>query len=119
MNDSFIEPSHTGISYSFTADGFYEEAYYRAVANRTLALWTVLEESANGDPATKPSCPSSIMQFQHGTFVENADGSLTLTPFSVDGRELISAPCSGSTSAYLRYDQAETMEVCISTSFSE
>lgn len=54
------------------------------------------------------------MQFQHGTFVENADGSLTLSPFSVDGRELISAPCSGSTSTYLRYDQAETMEVCVS-----
>jgi hypothetical protein len=34
INDSFIEPSHTGISYSFTADGFYEEAYYRAISNR-------------------------------------------------------------------------------------
>lgn len=34
VNDSFIEPSHTGISYSFTTDGFYEEAYYRAVSNR-------------------------------------------------------------------------------------
>jgi hypothetical protein len=34
INDSFIEPSHSGISYSFTADGFYEEAYYRTIANR-------------------------------------------------------------------------------------
>ncbi|TAQ90246.1 hypothetical protein B7494_g1413 [Chlorociboria aeruginascens] len=33
INDSFIEPSLTGISYSFTSDGFYEEAYYRAIAN--------------------------------------------------------------------------------------
>jgi hypothetical protein len=32
--DKFTEPKHTGISYSFTADGFYEEAYYRAIANR-------------------------------------------------------------------------------------
>jgi hypothetical protein len=32
--DEFIEPSLTGISYSFTPDGFYEEAYYRAIANR-------------------------------------------------------------------------------------
>jgi hypothetical protein len=38
VNDSFIEPSHTGISYSFTADGFFESAYYRAVSNR---MWTL------------------------------------------------------------------------------
>jgi len=33
-SDRMTEPAHTGISYSFTADGFYEEAYYRAVSNR-------------------------------------------------------------------------------------
>lgn len=36
VNDKFTEPQHTGISYSFSADGHFEEAYYRAVANRTL-----------------------------------------------------------------------------------
>jgi hypothetical protein len=35
VNDHFTEPKHTGISYSFSADGFFEESYYRAVANRT------------------------------------------------------------------------------------
>ena len=35
VNERMFEPDHTGISYSFTADGFFEEAYYRAVANRT------------------------------------------------------------------------------------
>lgn len=35
VNEMMFEPDHTGISYSFTADGFFEEAYYRAVANRT------------------------------------------------------------------------------------
>jgi hypothetical protein len=93
VNDTFIEPSLTGISYSFTADGFYEEAYYRAVSN-----------------PTKPSCPQAIMQFQHGTFVENADGSLSMSPFSVDGRQLQSDPCSSSTSTYTRYNQSETMQ---------
>lgn len=34
VHDKLIEPSHTGVSYSFTGDGFYEEAYYRAIANR-------------------------------------------------------------------------------------
>ena len=35
VNEKFTEPKHPGISYSFTADGYFEEAYYRAVANRT------------------------------------------------------------------------------------
>lgn len=34
IKDRLKEPSLTGISYSFTADGFYEEAYFRAVSNR-------------------------------------------------------------------------------------
>ena len=34
INDKFLEPNLTGISYSFSADGHYEEAYYRAIANR-------------------------------------------------------------------------------------
>jgi len=92
-NDSFIEPSHTGISYSFTADGFYEEAYYRAVAN-----------------PTNPKCPQAIMQFQHGTVVMNANLSLSFTPFAVDGRQLQSDPCSGDTSTYTRYNQSELMQ---------
>ncbi|KAI0999491.1 hypothetical protein K3495_g8708 [Podosphaera aphanis] len=93
VDDVFIEPSHTGISYSFTSDGFYEEAYYRAIAN----------------PRT-PSCPQAILQFQHGTFVENADGSLTLSPFAVDGRQLQSDPCSSRYALYTRYNQSETMQ---------
>ncbi|PQE28945.1 putative rot1 protein [Rutstroemia sp. NJR-2017a BBW] len=93
VNDSLLEPTHTGFSYSFTTDGYYEEAYYRVIAN----------------PAT-PSCVSSIMQWQHGTYVENSDGSLTLTPFSVDGRQLLSAPCDADTATYTRYNQTETLK---------
>ncbi|OWP03466.1 hypothetical protein B2J93_7484 [Marssonina coronariae] len=93
VNESFIEPKLTGISYSFTADGFYESAYYRAISN----------------PRT-PSCPAAIMQFQHGTVVENTDGSLSLTPFSVDGRQLLSDPCEGDKAIYTRYNQSETMK---------
>ncbi|KHJ33111.1 putative protein rot1 [Erysiphe necator] len=92
IHDVFIEPSHTGISYSFTADGFYEEAYYRAVPN-----------------PSKPSCPKAILQFQHGKFIENLDGSLTLTPFAVDGRQLVSNPCSKH-AVYTRYNQSELMK---------
>lgn len=33
VKDKMTEPPLTGISYSFTADGHYEEAYYRAGSN--------------------------------------------------------------------------------------
>ncbi|KAF7588755.1 Reversal of tor2 lethality [Aspergillus hancockii] len=91
INDKFIEPSLTGISYSFTEDGHYEEAYYRAVSN----------------PAD-PSCPKGIMQWQHGNFVVNSDGTLELTPIAVDGRQLLSEPCSSMKGEYTRYNQTET-----------
>jgi hypothetical protein len=94
LNDEFIEPSRTGISYSFTADGYFEEAYYRAIAN-----------------PQDPSCPSGIMQWQHGTWVKNADGSLSLTPLAVDGRQLLSEPCNGKNAVYTRYNQSESFKV--------
>ncbi|KAM3076889.1 Reversal of tor2 lethality [Clarireedia jacksonii] len=50
------------------------------------------------------------MQWQHGTYEENSDGSLTLTPFGVDGRQLLSAPCVANTATYTRYNQSETLK---------
>lgn len=94
LNDELIEPERTGISYSFTKDGHYETAYYRAIAN-----------------PQDPTCPGGIMQWQHGTFVKNGDGSLTLTPIKDDGRQLLSKPCQSKKSIYTRYNQTETMEV--------
>lgn len=93
VNDSLIEPTHTGFSYSFTADGYYEEAYYRTISN-----------------PTKPSCPQAVMQWQHGTFEETDNTSLILTPFAVDGRQLLSDPCSSDKSSYIRYSQSETIK---------
>ncbi|GAM84961.1 hypothetical protein ANO11243_029640 [Dothideomycetidae sp. 11243] len=90
QQEEFIEPSRTGFSYSFTADGHYEEAYYRAISN-----------------PTNPECPSGIMQWQHGSWTQNADGSLTLTPIAVDGRQLTSTPCSYKNGVYIRYNQTE------------
>lgn len=94
-----IEPSRPGISYSFTSDGFYEESYYRAISN----------------PAD-PSCPGAIMQWQHGSYVIGSDGSLTMTPIAVDGRQLLSQPCQNSHAIYTRYNTTEKMKVCASSS---
>lgn len=61
--------------------------------------------------ASDPACPQAIMQFQHGTVVMNSDLSLSLSPFSVDGRQLFSDPCASSKATYSRYNQTETMAV--------
>ncbi|KAI9877807.1 MAG: Reversal of tor2 lethality [Pleopsidium flavum] len=42
VKEKMIEPALTGISYSFTDDGHFEEAYYRAISNRALLLSTMV-----------------------------------------------------------------------------
>lgn len=42
----------------------------------------------------------------------NPNGSLSLTPIAVDGRQLTSQPCNGDVSVYIRYNQSELMKVC-------
>jgi hypothetical protein len=56
------------------------------------------------------------MQWQHGTWVKNADGSLSLTPLAVDGRQLLSEPCNGKNAVYTRYNQSESFKVSHSRS---
>ncbi|PKY04419.1 hypothetical protein P168DRAFT_327373 [Aspergillus campestris IBT 28561] len=90
INDELLEPDLPGISYSFTDDGHYETAYYRAIAN-----------------PQDPSCPKGILQWQHGTFTMDKSGALHLTPFAVDGRQLLSDPCSSDHGEYTRYNQTE------------
>lgn len=51
------------------------------------------------------------MQFQHGSYSRAANGSLHLTPFAEDGRELVSSPCKSKLSTYTLYNQTETFKV--------
>ncbi|KAG7661396.1 ROT1 [[Candida] subhashii] len=92
VDELLIEPDLPGISYSFTADGNYEEALYRVVAN-----------------PQNHSCPVASITYQHGTYELLSNGSLVLTPIAVDGRQLLSDPCNfedPSQSQYTRYVQA-------------
>lgn len=61
--------------------------------------------------AVEPKCPSAMLQWQHGTFRKFPNGSLLLTPFAVDGRQLLSAPCTMKGATYLRYNMSELFEV--------
>ena len=51
------------------------------------------------------------MQWQHGEFKVNSNGSLTLTPYAIDGRELLSDPCKYDEGRYTRYNQTELFKV--------
>ncbi|KAF2636791.1 hypothetical protein P280DRAFT_472689 [Massarina eburnea CBS 473.64] len=93
VDETFTEPKHTGISYSFSSDGFFEEAYYRAVAN-----------------PTNPKCPKGIIQWQHGSFKVLTNGSLSLSPIKVDGRQLYSDPCAYEHAVYTRYNSTELLK---------
>lgn len=115
VNEKFTEPQHPGISYSFTEDGYFESAYFRAIANRTLS--TGLYNWKNSmlicflRTAQQPQCPKGIIQWQHGRYTLAANGRLTLTPFGVDGRQLFSDPCIHSSAILTRYSQSEEFEV--------
>lgn len=91
VDELLIEPALTGISYSFTEDGFFEEALYQVTPN-----------------SQNHSCATAALIFQHGTYKVASSGKLTLTPFAVDGRQLLSEPCSDNgVSTYSRYNQTE------------
>ncbi|ANB14130.1 Rot1p [Sugiyamaella lignohabitans] len=57
--------------------------------------------------AQDPKCPSGVLLFQHGKYEILSNGSLSLTPFVVDGRQLVSEPCTSDTANYMRYNQSE------------
>ncbi|GAA6013526.1 hypothetical protein JCM10207_008881 [Rhodosporidiobolus poonsookiae] len=88
----FIYPSNTGISFSFTDDGYFEEAQYRFNAN-----------------ASNPNCPQAVVIWQHGKYAFHPNGSLTLDPaeFSGDGRIQVQDPCAATTSVLTYYSQWE------------
>lgn len=53
------------------------------------------------------------MQWQHGSYAVFANGSLTLTPIAVDGRQLLSDPCRKDIAEYTRFNTTERFKVNI------
>lgn len=61
VDELLIEPSLPGLSYSFTEDGWYEEATYQV----------------SGNPRN-PTCPMASLIYQHGTYNISENGTLVL-----------------------------------------
>ena len=51
------------------------------------------------------------MQWQHGSFSKQTNGSLVMIPIAVDGRQLYSDPCAYKNSIYTRYNATEVFKV--------
>ncbi len=92
-NNSFIYPTTAGQSYSFTNDGYWEQALY---------LY-------NTNPA-KPNCVSAQLIWQHGTYLLNSNNTLTLNIFKGDGRQQVSSRCAENSNYVQSYDQVENMQ---------
>jgi len=93
LNQTFNVPKVGGQSYSFTGDGHWEQA---------LFIFTP-------DPAN-PNCAQAQLIWQHGTYQMNSNGSLSLTPFVGDGRQLVQSGCTEVSSSITAYDQSEFMQ---------
>ncbi|WVN84947.1 uncharacterized protein L203_100084 [Cryptococcus depauperatus CBS 7841] len=83
----FNYPKSSGISYSFTNNGFFEEVRYQYNSN-----------------ATNPSCIQAYISWQHGTYSLNDNGSISLFPFSSDGRIQVQDPCAATTNVITYYN---------------
>lgn len=72
----FTYPRNTGVSYSFSQDGFYEIARYRFNGN-----------------GSEPTCITGVIGWVHGTYTLHSNGSIVMVPFG-DGFQQIQDPCA-------------------------
>jgi len=88
VNFTFNVPATTGISFSFTDDGYFEEARYQFNSN-----------------GTEPHCIQAYMIFQHGTYTFNPNGSISTMPIAADGRIQVQDPCAYTTTVMTYYNE--------------
>ncbi|KJA23290.1 hypothetical protein HYPSUDRAFT_137963 [Hypholoma sublateritium FD-334 SS-4] len=88
-NMTFNYPKTTGISYSFSADGFYEIARYRFNSN-----------------GSEPTCITGVIGWVHGTYTLNTNGSISMVPLG-DGFQQIQDPCAANSNFVESYNLTE------------
>lgn len=113
MNYTFNVPETTGISFSFTEDGYFEEARYQFNANGELlelsSLQTGVKEPTlnqpglRSPPGSNPHCIQAYLLWQHGNYTLESNGSLTTQPIKADGRIQVQDPCAETTTVMTYY----------------
>jgi len=95
LSFSFNYPSVPGVSYSFSADGYFEEAWYRFYKNASLA----------------PNCITGVLQWQHGTYQALANGSIIMNPIASDGRQQVQDTCAAVSNIIQQFNQTVLMNI--------
>jgi len=88
INFTFHNPKLTGISYSFTDDGHFEESFYTLTVN-----------------ATMPNCITAVLQWQHGSYQALANNSILYFPIASDGRQRVLNTCSPQSDVTQQFNQ--------------
>jgi len=88
-NMTFTYPRTTGVSYSFSQDGFYEIARYRFFGN-----------------GSHPTCITGVIGWVHGKYELLINGSIVLRPFG-DGYQQIQDPCAAVSNFIEPYNMTE------------
>jgi len=88
-NMTFNYPATTGVSYSFSASGFYEIARYRFNSN-----------------GSEPTCITGVINWAHGKYSLNSNGSITMVPLG-DGFQQVQDPCAAVSNFIEVYNQTE------------
>ncbi|THV00599.1 hypothetical protein K435DRAFT_776404 [Dendrothele bispora CBS 962.96] len=88
-NLSFNYPLNTGVSYSFTEDGWYEISRYRFNSN-----------------AIDPGCMTGLIFWVHGKYQMLSNGSLYMIP-NGDGFQQIQNRCNALSNQILDYNETE------------
>ncbi|KAF8627409.1 hypothetical protein AX17_006224 [Amanita inopinata Kibby_2008] len=89
VNKTFNYPKTTGISYSFTNDGFYEIARYRFNGN-----------------GSEPTCITGVIGWVHGQYTLQPNGSITMLPLG-DGFQQVQDPCAAVSNFIEPYNMTE------------
>ncbi|TFK40512.1 chaperone for protein-folding within the ER, fungal-domain-containing protein [Crucibulum laeve] len=89
-NMTFTYPKTTGVSFSFTDDGFYEISRYRFNGN-----------------GSEPTCITGVIGWVHGKYTLNANGSITMVPLG-DGFQQVQDPCAAVSNFIEPYNITET-----------
>ena len=91
-NVSFHLPANTGVSYSFSDDGYYELAQYRLNGN-----------------GSSPNCITGVWLWAHGQYTLQPNGSITGVLLG-DGYMQIQDTCAASSSFVQNYNDTELYE---------
>jgi len=88
-NMTFVYPKTTGVSYSFSNDGYYEIARYRFNSN-----------------GSEPTCITGVIGWVHGSYTINPNGSITMAALA-DGFQQVQDPCAAQSNFIEPYTQTE------------